>query len=307
MKVSGLLSIIAIVLMVYCACDSTKDQTSSTAEKQVTRLEVEQETPPVEQPSPVPEKVDAENKEEVIPPPSRPMGVDTSYFEGPFGVDSQTILNSGAYPSYVIGIVTKVNLEKNDDGTWYVEECELSNVVLPYPYGNGSGKNLFFTSPYPQQNDLKKGDFIGFSARINVFSGSRFSNVFFTRGKMVDNISSQSVNCQIDNITELSVPAKKWERLGTVTGVIMAVQIRKNSDPEPDNPSDYFIHRAVMKCGDGNLYLVDFERHNTASLSEKPVNQPDPDAFGEGDVVTVTHLGLSSLQTQFKAYYYVEE
>ena len=303
MKVLGVLSIIAIVLMAYSACDSTKDQTSSTAEKQVTQLEVKQETPPVEQPSPVPEKVDAENKEEVIPPPSRPMGVDTSHFEGPFGVDSQTILNSGLNVSYVIGIVTEVDLEKNDDGTWYVERCELSDVNLANRYASTRyGMSLFFSSPNPQQNDLKKGDFIGFSASIEASTGS----LYFDNGKMLDNISSQSVNCQIDNIAELSVPAEKKERLGTVTGVIMAVQIEKNADPEPDNPSDYFIYRAVMKCGDGNLYLVYFRRHNTESVSEKPVNQPDSDAFGEGDVVTVTQINTNFMPV-FGAYYYVEE
>ena len=112
------------------------------------------------------ENTDPDQNENVTPPPPRPMGVNTSYFEGPFGVDSQKILNGddifGLRPKYVIGIVGDIDLEKNDDGTWYIDNCELSNF---------RDKNVYFVSPYPQQGDLKESDFIGFAAHVAPYLG----------------------------------------------------------------------------------------------------------------------------------------
>ena len=255
-------------------------------------IEEKEQVPPVDEvavPSVVEdteENTDTDQNENVTPPPPRPMGVNTSYFEGPFGVDSQKILNGddifGLRPKYVIGIVGDIDLEKNDDGTWYIDNCELSNF---------RDKNVYFVSPYPQQGDLKESDFIGFAAHVAPYLG-------FTEGKMLENISSQSVNCRIDNIEVLSVPVKK--RGVRVTGVVMAVEIRRNRNPEPDNPSDYLINRAVMKCADGNLYIANFDSFSRHS--------PSHDAFGEGDVVTVEYSYFEGKnRLEFAAYYKKEE
>ena len=110
--------------------------------------------------------------------------------------------------------------------------------------------DLYFRAPYPQQNDLKDGDIIGFSGLINKLPGRL---LYFTHGKVLDHISSQSVNCKIGAIKRLSTPPKDEERLGSVTGVIMAVQIKENDNPEPDNPDDFQITKVVMKCADGKF------------------------------------------------------
>ena len=209
--------------------------------------------------------------------------------KGPFGVDSQKILNE-KLGEYVIGVVSEIDLEKNSDGTWYVDNCELSNM-LP------NNRGLYFTSPYPQQNDLKEGDFIGFIAESKLIT-SGGQSFYYRSGKILDHISSQSVRCRIDDISELSTPARGQEDLGDVTGVVMAVEIKKNKDPEPDNPDDFQINTVVMKFADGNLYIVRlyfeyeiFKGNVPREYSEygvlKGVNLPSHNAFAEGDVVTL--------------------
>ena len=193
--------------------------------------------------------------------------------KGPFGFDSQKVLDWDG-DKYIIGIVSSINLSKNPDGTWYVSTCRLFN-----------GHAISFVSPYPQQNDLKVGDFIGFSASTVEVRGN---TAWYNSGKILDYISRQSVDCRIDNMSQLSTPytehnRPQFDREGhNVTGVIMAVNISRNWDPEPDNPDDYQISSAVMKCADGNLYIVFF------SARDIELNLPRYDAFGEGDVVTVT-------------------
>ena len=198
--------------------------------------------------------------------------------KGPFGFDSQKVLSMG-HNKYIIGIVSSIDLSKNSDGTWYVSTCRLLD----------NHTAVSFARPYPQQNDLKEGDFIGFSAVVgfNSFGVGRYNSA-----KILDYISRQSVDCKIDNMSQLSRPytADDRPRFDTeeydVTGVIMAINISWNSDPEPDNPDDYQISSAVMKCSDGNLYIVYFSDRNTE------VNLPRHDAFGEGDVVTVTQTSF---------------
>ena len=272
-------------------------------------IEEKEQVPPVEEAAVPPvvedteEDTDTEQNENVTPPPPRPMGVNTSYFEGPFGVDSQKLFNEGILPStYMIAIVSKLDFEKNDDGTWSANNFQNSNFL---------DLAVLFEPPYPQQNDLKEGDFIGVKViprryRVNDFMSSpikieilmkvRNDGNYFSKAKILENISSQSVNCNIDNISELSVPGVGRN----VTGVIMAVEIRTNRNPEPDNPSDYLIRQAVMKCADGNLYIANFE------FASRP--SPSHDAFGEGDVVTVGYSYIDEKnRLVFAAYYKKEE
>ena len=242
MKILGLLSIIAIVVMGYCVYNpmvvDSADFTNAQKDKS-----------------------------------------SSSDCKGPFGIDSQKILNE-KQGEYVIGVVSEIDLKKNSDGTWYVDNCELSNMF---------NKDLYFTSPYPQQNDLKEGDFIGFTAEVNLTSGG--GSIYYRSGKILDHISSQSVRCKIDDISELSTPARGQEDLGDVTGVVMAVEISKNKDPEPDNPDDFQIDTVAMKFADGNLYIVtlysESEYEIFTSDALKGVNLPSHNAFAEADVVTL--------------------
>lgn len=199
-------------------------------------------------------------------------------YRGPFGIDSWKFLSRiGNSRIYKIGVVTKIDLEKNDDGTWYIHNCGLKIADRLVDF-------IYFTEPYPQQNDLKVGDFFAFAGILDQNRDGRF---YYRKGMMLENISSQSAKLNIDSIRDLSVPVESGESLGTVTGVIMAVEKRRNPDPEPDNPDDYQIDRAVMKCADGNLYIVEFVRRISELPNIRPLNLPSHDAFGEGDIVSV--------------------
>ncbi len=261
MKISGLLSVMVIAIIVYCVCNFIILN---------------------------PSDVIADDGDTVI-------SAKRSY-KGPFGVDSQKFFNHAGTVGYEIGIVTDINFERNDDGTWYVYYCELFNE-LPYPL------LLFFTSPYPQQYDLKVGDFIGFSAETEFRKEKGETRKSYSFGRILDNISSQSIRCNIDDVSELSTPFKELPLLSKgeediliVTGVIMAIEVIKNIDPEPDNPSDYLIAKAVMKCADGDLYIADFQSGQfmlesgfVLGIFVDPihVNLPSLGAFGEGDIVSI--------------------
>ena len=193
--------------------------------------------------------------------------------KGPFGYDSQKI--SPEALKYEIGVVSKIDLEKNPDGSWYVASCYLSNQLY----------TVRFDPPYPQQNDLKNGDFIGYTASPQSVRGSIIT---YGSGKIFENISRQSPKCKIDAVPQLSTPyaehyhssIMKFEKLEhPVTGVVMALKIVRNRDPEPDNPSDYLIYEVVMKCADGNLYLAGFGA---------AIDCPSHGTFVEGDIITVT-------------------
>ena len=202
--------------------------------------------------------------------------------KGPFGVDSQKILlelvkegfDHRLWSGYKIGIVAKIDLDKSSDGTWHVKSLEMISGETFSPSYRGNYK----------AGDYKVGDFIGYRTSIPVQAG-----------QFLEHISSQSADCKIDDISGLSNPSKtipiyppsKKEDFVSVTGVIMAVSIEKNLDPEPDNPDDWQIHEAVMKCADGNLYRIEFE----STVSRTPrINLPAHDAFGEGYVVIVMQI-----------------
>ena len=133
-------------------------------------IEEKEQVPPVEEAAVPPvvedteEDTDTEQNENVTPPLPRPMGVNTSYFEGPFGVDSQKVLNVNRY---TIAIVSKLDFEKNDDGTWYAKNFQISNRF---------DHAVLFEPPYPQQNDLKEGDFIGIKAIYQSYKINDFRN-----------------------------------------------------------------------------------------------------------------------------------
>ena len=213
--------------------------------------------------------------------------------KGPFGVDSQKILNKGTLAEYRhglvnelkyhIGYVTKIDLEKNHDGSWYIDNCELSKKT-----------KLYFTRPYPQQNDFKVGDYIG----VEAMEGKRGEVNFLSAGRLLENISKQSANCNVEDISQLSVPSRTMSPDATekdfvsVTGIVMAVKTIRNSDPEPEDPSDHHIRAAVMKCGVGELYRLVFLEEWWIGKSMEEINliPPAPEAFGEGDVVTVQQM-----------------
>ena len=149
--------------------------------------------------------------------------------------------------------------------------------------------------------------FIGFSGNYSTtIVGAKKKVNLFSGGVIKDHISSQSVKCNIDDIQGLSTPFDDFFLSDkAVTGVIMAVEIIVNRDPEPNNPSDYLIGAAVLKCADGELYLADFALYKFVLPARSAnVNLPSNDAFGEGDIVTVMQAtSVSKEYWTFLAYH----
>ncbi len=198
--------------------------------------------------------------------------VTSSGYKGPFSFDSQKALNYYRKTEYNLCLVEEVDHKRSRDGTWYIERCKI--FIGPNP---GTFYYINFSSPYPQQYDVNKGDFIGFSGKPEVTRSGEFAMVEYHSGKLLENISSQSVKYKVDGIGRLSTPT---ERTSHVTGMVMAVEIGENQNPEPDNPDNFQINNLVMKCADGNLYFV--------SLSTLYGKYPNQKAFGEGDIITVS-------------------
>lgn len=80
----------------------------------------------------------------------------------------------------------------------------------------------------------------------------------------------------------------------------MAVKTIRNSDPEPDDPHDYHILTAVMKCADGELYHLVFSEEWLVPDTLEKINlkRPSQEAFGEGDVVTVQQMSSAASQKE---------
>ena len=220
--------------------------------------------------------------------------------EFPFGVDSQQILNEGGLElHYKIGVVSDIDLERNDDGTWYIADCRILS------------RTLYFQAPYPQQNEINDGDIIGFQAITKCNTTWRGTTCWYSSGKLIENISLQSADCQIDDVNQLSNPSASIPSLATkddfvdVTGLVMAVETIKNANLEPDDSADYHIRNAVMKCADGNLYRVGFTtsyRAEKFGIKRTEVNRPSQQAFGEGDIITVKQI-YNLFTDSFTAYY----
>ena len=204
--------------------------------------------------------------------------------EGLFGINSQKIRNDGKGVGYKIDIVSNLDHERNDDGTWYIASCELWVNI---------GGELHFRSPYPQQNDLKEYDVVAFSAeKITLKEDGFFKN--YHSVNILENISRQSVKLGEDHMSELSTPSSELpNQIGflregvSVTGVIMAIEIIKNYNPEPEYPDEFHIVKAVMKFADGKLYVVKFFDSRHSNFLPPNIKFPTYDAFGEGDIITV--------------------
>ena len=209
----------------------------------------------------------------------------------PFGIDSQKILNDGAH-DYVIYKARNTNLSKNADGTWYIE----------------SVSNVYFKEPYPQQGDFEDGDFIAFQGKHKCLPAWQGGGCYYHSAKFLENISKQSDSCQTQNLDGLSNPVESMpiladkEDFADVTGVVMAVEIAKNSDPEPDNPHDFIISQIIMKCKDDNLYSVTVMPSYGRVLNKTVVGSPNHSDFGEGDIITVKQTSSLYVDSFFGYY-----
>ena len=236
--------------------------------------------------------------------------------EGPFGLDSgdeTTYIKNNIHNSLDVGVVTDVNLERNADGSWYVHECK---VWIGYGNEYDTAHTVRFRSPQPVQFEINKGDYISFLSGGGIWrwQNIRVGLIGFKNCELYENISTQSIACDVSAPNGVLEPSNSMEVLPSeedfvkVTCLVLSVNLIRNFDPEPDNPDDYLIQKAVVKCADGNLYIARFTERfslwkgNSLELINK--YRPGQGTFNEGDVVTLTQISnLGPNGWYFNVYY----
>ena len=242
---------------------------------------------------------------------TQPEAVSIDGCEGPFGLDSgdeTTYVRNNIRYNLYLGIVTSVNLERNEDGSWYVHECE---VWIGYGNEYNRSHTVIFSSPQPARFEINEGDYIGFLSGTPIWrwSALREGLIGWRHCSLYENISTQSISCEVNTPNNLLKPGEvsfstDYEFL-KITGIIANIRLIRNRDPEPDNSHDFLIDKAVIKCADGNLYIVDFRTSHYAGLNRETVEThlPGQDAFSEGDVITVTQTGSLTDKGWFSAFF----
>ena len=184
-----------------------------------------------------------------------------------------------------LGRVLSVDLEKNTDGTWYVNSCELWLGVTLLPE-NMLPYTAEFKAPYPERYSISKGDW------ISVTVGKTLRN-YFPDCTLYENFSKQDINCVIEPTNGVMSPERdnslSIEILANgrqLQCIVVGVQYIENPDPEPDYDYDLVITRAVVKCGNGNLYGMNFREPAYYGFNN-PVLRPGKSLFGEGSIVTL--------------------
>ena len=222
--------------------------------------------------------------------------------EGPFGLDSgdeTTYIKNNIHNSLDVGVVTDINLERNEDGSWYVHECK---VWLGFGNEYDTAHTVRFRSPQPAQFEINKGDYISFLSGGGIWrwSAIREGLIGYKNCELYENVSIQSIACDVNAPNGVLKPSASMEVLPSeedfvkVNCLVLSVNLIRNFDPEPDNPDDYLIYKAIVKCADGNLYIARFTelfslwKENRLQTIKK--YRPGQGAFNEGDVITLTQI-----------------
>ena len=236
--------------------------------------------------------------------------------EGPFGLDSgdETTYekNNIRYNSYM-GIVTDVDLERNADGSWYVHECK---VWLGFGNEYDTAHTVRFKSPQPTQFQINDGDYINFlsGGLIWRWKNLREGLIGFQNCELYENVSTQSISCEVPVPNDILKPSETIKVLPgeddfvKIMCLVLSVNLIRNRDLEPDNPHDYLINKAVVRCADGNLYIARFVTRlsiwNENKFESITKYQPGQGTFGEGDVITLTQVrNLGPNGWYFDVYY----
>ena len=233
---------------------------------------------------------------------AQPEVVSIDGCEGPFGLDSADettyVRNNTRYTLYM-GIVTDVDLERNADGSWYVHECK---VWLGFGNEYDTAHTVRFSAPQPAQFEINEGDYISFLGGVPIWRwrALRDGLIGWQHCSLYENISTQSISCEVPAPNGILKPSDTMEILPgeddfvKITCLVLSVNLRRNRDPEPDNPHDYLINKAVVRCADGNLYLARFITHltirNENNFESITKFQPSQGSFAEGNVITLTQV-----------------
>ena len=247
---------------------------------------------------------------------AQPEVVSIDGCEGPFGLDSAdetTYLKNNVRYSHYVGIVTAVDHERNADGSWYVHECK---VWLGYGNEYDTAHTVRFKSPQPAQFEINEGDYISFlsGGLIWRWRNLREGLIGFQNCELYENVSVQPISCEVPATNGVLMPSDTIKVLAgeedfvKITCLVLSVNLRRNQDPEPDNPHDYLIGKALVRCADDHLYIARFVTRlaiwNENKFESIIKYQPGQGSFGEGDVITLTQVrNLGPNGWYFDVYY----
>ncbi len=93
-----------------------------------------------------------------------------------------------------------MDLEKNTDGTWYVNSCELWLGITLLPE-NMLPYTAEFKAPYPERYSISKGDW------ISVTVGKTLRN-YSPDCTLYENFSRQDINCVIEPTNGVMSPER---------------------------------------------------------------------------------------------------
>ena len=193
-----------------------------------------------------------------------------------------------------LGKVLSVDLEKNSDGTWYVHSCEMWLGVTLFPVKNTYPYLALFKAPYPERDSISEGDWISVTV-------DRPSKILLMDCTLFENFSKQDIPCEIKPTNRTMSPeideslpvAERIEQSlkdRQLQCLVVGVQYIENPDHEPDYNYDLLVTRAVVKCGNGKLYGMDF-REPIYYGADESVLRPGKGLFGEGSVITLSISG----------------
>ena len=236
--------------------------------------------------------------------------------EGPFGLDSTdetTYVKNNVHYNQYLGFVTSVDLERNADGSWYVHECR---VWLGFGNEYDTAHTVRFSVPQPAQFEINEGDYVSFLGGVPIWrwSALRDGLIGWQHCSLYENISTQSISCEVPASNGILKPSDTIKVLAgekdfvKITCLVLSVNLIRNRDLEPDNPHDYLINKAVVRCADGNLYIARFVTHlsvwNENNFERVTKYQPGQGTFGEGDVIALTQVrNLGPNGWYFDVYY----
>ena len=227
--------------------------------------------------------------------------------DSPFG-DKDT---TNASMREMLGRVKDVEFGKNADGSWHIKKCLLSPVYHVRTI-NGVillgtvGTEISFKKPYPIHQNLKEKDWVCITTG-DPFIDHRGAIRGYTECELYENVTESANRCTVTppngrlnghiEYDPNSYRSRSWmaaRDLQRSSGpvelqcVVVALQYLGNPDIGPYHDYDIVISGAVVKCGDGKLYDVQFYSNWLRTEHDKEViRMPGKGSFGEGDKITM--------------------
>ena len=315
MKILGLFSLITIVVMIGCGENSIVSDSVDVVKLAICTTDIEK----IDGNYIV--RADAACIDDLF---SAPIGVNgiqptVSSIEGckgPFGADSgdeTTYVRNNVHYNHYLGIVTSVNLERHEDGSWYVHECK---VWLGFGNEYDTAHTVRFKAPQPAQFEINEGDYVGFLSGGGIWrwEAIRRGLIGFKNCELYENVSSQSISCAVTVPNSVVSPSNtigillREDDFVKVPCLVLSINLIRNPDPEPESPDDYLINKAVVKCADEDLYIARFVESisvwNANAFESINKYKPGQGTFGEGDVIMLTQIrNLGPNGWYFDVYY----